>query len=390
MLITDQKDLETFCNTLKGSEFITVDTEFLREKTYYPKLCLLQVGAPDGTAKAIDPIEGDLDLTPLYDLLFDETILKVFHAARQDMEIFFNMTERLPTPVFDTQIAAMVCGYGDSIGYENLVRNITGKGLDKSVQFTNWANRPLSDKQINYALGDVTYLVEVYRHLAKELEKRGRTEWVFQEEDILMDVNTYTNVHDEAWQCVKIKSPKPKSLAMLKALAAWREKRAQTKDLPRSWVMRDDTLADMAAQMPKDKKHLKKIRNMPAELVESRHGDALLGIIKDVEKSDPKSWPEPKKRKSLPPQISATVDILRMLLKVESAQNGVATKLIASTDDLEKIAMEGQTDVPAMKGWRYEIFGQYALKTVKGELALGLKGTKVVKYLVNEQTNIQD
>ena len=257
MLITDQKALKGFCASLKSETFITVDTEFLREKTYYPKLCLIQIGAADGRAAAIDPLSDDIDLAPVYDLLFDEKILKIFHAARQDLEIFFNQTGKVVYPFFDTQIAAMVCGYGDSIGYENLVRNITGGQIDKSSQYTNWSNRPLSDKQVNYALGDVTHLVKVYEHLAEQLEKRGRTSWVFEEEAVLEDPATYDVDLNEMWRKIKVKSPKPQTLAVLRELAAWREARAQRKDLPKNWVMKDDTLADMAAQAPRDAKALK-------------------------------------------------------------------------------------------------------------------------------------
>ncbi|MEZ5814818.1 MAG: ribonuclease D [Alphaproteobacteria bacterium] len=390
MLITEQKALKDFCASLLNEEFITVDTEFLREKTYYPKLCLIQVGAPDGRAMAIDPVEGALDLRPLFALLFDENILKVFHAARQDLEIFYNLTGKVVAPLFDTQIAAMVCGYGDSVGYENLVRNITGKGLDKSVQFTNWMNRPLSEKQINYALGDVTYLVDVYKHLSKALEKRGRTEWVFQEEEILMDPQTYANDPYEAWKRVKIKSPKPKTLAVLQELAAWREKRAQDKDLPKGWVMRDDTLADMAAQMPRNAAQLKKIRNMPGDMADSHHGKKLLELIKKAADSDSGGWPQPVKKKPTPPHIGAVMDILRMLLKVQCAEHGVATKLLISTEDLEALAMDDNADIPALKGWRYEVFGRDALAVKKGALAVGLKDSKIVKYKVNAETEFQD
>ena len=390
MLITEQTHLEEFCAPLKTCDFITVDTEFLREKTYYPKLCLIQIGNPNGEAAAIDPLAHGLDLSPVYDLLSDEKILKVFHAGRQDLEIFFNLTGKVVAPLFDTQIAAMVCGYGDSVGYENLVRNITGNSLDKSVQYTDWSNRPLSEKQIDYALGDVTWLVEVYEKLAAELEKRGRTAWVFQEEEILADPATYANDPYEAWQRVKVKSPKPKTLAVLREIAAWRERRAQEKDLPKSWVMRDETLADMAAQMPKDVKHLKKIRNMPSDLAESRHGKMLLDLINVAINSNPKNWPQPKKKKPVPPSVSATVDILRMLLKIQAAQHDVATKLLSSTEDLEAIAMDDDADVPALKGWRFEVFGREALAVKKGALAVGLKGSKIVKYKVDAQTDLWD
>lgn len=390
MLITEQKALESFCDTLKTQEFITVDTEFLREKTYYPLLCLIQIGDPQGNAKAIDPIDTELDLTPLYNLLFDKGILKIFHAARQDLEIFFNLTGKVVQPIFDTQIAAMVCGYGDSVGYENLVRNITGNSLDKSVQYTNWANRPLSERQIDYALGDVTYLVEVYQKLSEELEKRGRTSWVYQEEEILNDPSTYENDPFEAWKRVKVKSPKAKTLAVLRELAAWREKRAQAKDLPRSWVLRDDTLADMAAQTPQTKAQLKKIRNMPPELAENHHGKTLLELVEKALNSDSKTWPQPKKKTPIPPHVASTIDILRMLLKVQCAQHEVATKLLISTDELGLLALSNDADIPALKGWRYEIFGRHALALKKGELAVGLKGNKIEKFKVTQDTDTRD
>ncbi|MEM7650868.1 MAG: ribonuclease D [Pseudomonadota bacterium] len=389
MLITEQSALEAFCDTLKSCEFITIDTEFLREKTYYPKLCLIQVGDPKKNAKAIDVIDGDLDLTPLYNLLFDKSILKVMHSGRQDMEIFYNLTGKVVEPLFDTQIAAMVCGYGDSIGYDNLIRNVTGQGIDKSTQFTNWAHRPLSEKQINYALGDVTHLVDAYLHLRKELDKRGRTEWVFQEEEILNDPATYENDPFEAWKRVKIKSPKPKTLAVLRALAAWREQRAQDKNLPKNWVMRDDTLADMAGQMPRDVKGLKKIRNMPQEVAKGRHGQRLLEIIEETLKGNPDDWPQPKKRRPPPPTVAATIDILRMLLKVQCADHGVATKLLISTEELEELAVNDKADIPALKGWRYDVFGKDALAVKNGSLAVGLKHGKIVKYKVNKNTDIE-
>ena len=390
MLITDQTELEEFCAGLLGCPFITVDTEFLREKTYYPKLCLVQVGDPNGNAAAIDVLADGIDLEPLYTLLFDPNILKVFHAARQDLEIFYNLTEKVVAPLFDTQIAAMVCGYGDSIGYENLVRSVTEHSIDKSVQFTNWTNRPLSDRQINYALGDVTHLVDVYEHLHAELEKRGRTSWVFEEEKVLANPATYENDPYEAWKRVKIKSPKSKNLAVLREVAAWREKRAQKKDLPKSWVLRDDTLANIAVQLPKDNAQLKKIRNMPSELADSHHGEKLLKLVEDALGSNPEDWPKPKKRKSIPPHVNSTIDILRMLLKVQCSEHGVATKLLISTEDLEKLAMKDDADIPALKGWRFEIFGKDALALKKGALAVGLKGNKIVKYAVDGSTGVRD
>lgn len=380
MLITDQTTLEEFCASVSASDFLTVDTEFLREKTYYPKLCLVQIGDPNGNAAAIDPLADGIDLSPVFELLFNKNILKIFHAARQDLEIFYNLTGKVVHPFFDTQIAAMVCGYGDSIGYESLVRNITGGSLDKSSQYTNWSNRPLSDKQIHYALGDVTYLVDIYQHLSKELDQHGRTEWVFEEEAILEDPTTYELDPFEMWRKVKVKSPKPKVLAILQALAAWREKRAQHKNLPRSWVLRDETLADMAAQAPQDEKALKKIRNFPADLANHKIGQEVLETIKTVLDSDAKHWPRVEKRKPPSAEVAAKMEILRMLLKLQSAEHGVAGKLIAQTQDLEVLAQEAENaDISALSGWRRKVFGEEALAMIAGKLAIGLQDGKITK-----------
>ncbi len=388
MLITKQKDLDKFLASLHDCNFVTVDTEFLREKTYYPKLCLIQIGDPDQNAVAIDPLEGNLDMSGVYDLMRNQEILKIFHASRQDLEIFYNLMGEVPTPLFDTQIAAMVCGYGDSVGYENLVRNITGNDLDKSVQFTNWAHRPLSDKQLNYALGDVTHLVKIYEKLADQLEERGRTNWVYEEEEVLLNPETYQNNPEKSWERIKLKTPKPKTLAVLKALAAWREETAQKRDIPRPWVMRDDTLVDMAAQAPTDINNLKKIRNMSSDMAEGKVGKTILPIIKAALASDPKTWPSKARKKPLPPSTSATMDILKMLLKIECVQHGVAAKLVASNDDLEAIAGSDSLDVKALKGWRYEVFGKDALALKAGELSIGLKDGKITKYKVHGDSDL--
>lgn len=378
-IIKTSKALAEYCKTLISHDFITVDTEFLREKTYYPTLCLIQVGTPDKKAVAIDPLAEGIDLRPLFEVLFNEDILKIFHAARQDLEIIYNLTGKVVTPFFDTQIAAMVCGYGESIGYLNLVKSVTGKQLDKSSQFTDWSRRPLSDKQIDYALADVTHLVDVYKNLDRELEKRGRTSWVFQEEETLADPATYENKPEDMWTRIKVRSPKPKMLALLKALAAWREQRAQDKNIPKFWVMRDETLADMAAQAPKTPEALGKIRNMPKGIANGNMGKVLTDIIKDVEAQKASSYPVPEQTKRLSPKQSACVDILKMLLKINAAQADVAPKLIASKEDLESLAIEEKPDIPAMKGWRYEIFGEDALHLKNGALAITFKNGRIVK-----------
>ena len=392
MLITQQDELERFCSSLKDKDFITIDTEFLREKTYYPKLCLVQICGPDASeSAAIDPIENpELDLEPLFDLLFDTNILKVFHAGRQDLEIFYNMTGKVVEPFFDTQIAAMVCGYGDSIGYEGLIKKTTGGQIDKSSQFTDWSKRPLTERQLNYALGDVTHLVGAYEILAADLEKRGRTSWVFEEEEILSNPETYESAPYETYKRIKIRSPKPKMLAILRELAAWRETRAQDKDIPKNWVMKDDTLADIAAHAPKNKKQLARTRGLSEDYANGHVGQTILEIIEQVVGADPSSWPKVKKKLGMPPEASAKVDALKMLLKIQASENEVAAKLIASKDDIDQIALNGTPDIPAMKGWRYEVFGQYALDLKRGKLAIGVRGSKTVKFKVQDNTETYD
>jgi ribonuclease D len=385
MIIQTQAELTAFCKELAACPYIMVDTEFLREKTYYPKLCLIQLGTPEGKAAAVDPLIEGIDLQPVFDLLLEPKILKVIHAGRQDLEIFYNLTGKVVTPFFDTQIAAMVCGYGDSVGYESLVRNITGAQLDKSVQFTNWSLRPLTKRQLDYALGDVIYLAQIYRHLKAELDKQGRTSWVFQEEEFLADPATYENHPEEAWQRIKLKSPKPKMLVVLRELAAWRETQAQHKDLPRPWIMRDETLADMAAQAPRDAASLAKIRGVSEDMAKGNTGKVLLDLIGKALDSDKATWPKPEKKDALPAVAQSTLDILKMLLKIQSTEHGVAAKLIADKDELEDLAMNNDPNNPVLKGWRFEVFGRDALEIKNGRLAIGLKGSKIAKYKVSKE-----
>lgn len=390
MIITKQAELDKICKDFSKYPFITLDTEFLREKTYYPKLCLIQMSDPEGNAVAIDPLEGSLKLDYFFELLSNKNVLKVLHAARQDLEIFYNLTGKVVEPFYDTQIAAMVCGYGDSIGYDSLVRNITHHTLDKSVQFTDWSKRPLSKKQLEYALGDVIYLVDVYLHLSQYLEDRNRTSWLYQEEEILADPKTYENDPYNAWEKVKIKSPKPKTLSVLKEIAAWREKKAQDQNIPKTWVLRDDTLADMASQMPKDVSALKKIRNMPKDLAQGSVGQELLCRIEKGLKASHKEKLTPKKRKIHPAHIGASIDVLKMLLKIQCAEHEVAPKLVASAQDIETLALGENEDIPALKGWRFEIFGRYAQALKNGELAIGLKGSKISKFHTSSKSNLYE
>lgn len=382
-VITTSEELLSFCKALAHEKFITVDTEFLREKTYYPKLCLVQVSGPNKDARAIDPLADGIDLSPLHDLLQNPMVLKVFHSGRQDLEIFYNLTGHVVTPFFDTQIAAMVCGYGDSIGYENLVRHITGGSIDKSSQYTDWSLRPLSDKQVSYALGDVTHLCDVYLHLKEELEKRGRTDWVAQEKAVLSSPETYANDPSKAWERVKIRSPKSRALAILRELAAWREQQAQKRNLPKTWIMKDDTLADIAGQAPKNAKQLAKIRNLSKDTAEGHVGRQILRIIADVLDTPPDTWPSVPKKKQISQTTAAMIDILKMLLKIQAAEHEVAPKIIACAHDLEAIALSDNADTPALNGWRKEIFGDDAVALKNGRLAIGMKGGKITKFHID-------
>ncbi len=382
-ILTTSQDIADFCDRLSNCEFITVDTEFLRERTYYPKLCLVQISGPDKDAKAIDPLIDGIDLLPLFDLLQNKNIMKVFHSGRQDLEIFYNLTGCVPTPVFDTQIAAMVCGYGDSIGYEKLVKSVTGGKIDKSSQFTDWSARPLSDKQLTYALGDVTHLCDAYLHLRDILDKRGRTEWVMQEDKVLSNPSTYENDPYNAWKRIKIRSPKAKDLVILREIAALREQYAQKRNIPKTWVIKDEVLANIASQAPRDKKQLSRIRNIPKDAAEGKLGEQILKSIDKALSSPQADWPIPKEKKHLCPSESAVVDILKMLLKIISTEHEVATKIIASSSDLEDIALNDNADVPALKGWRKEIFGNDAIAIKHGRLAIGLKDGKITKFPID-------
>ncbi len=381
-IITDSDELAAFCKELAQEEFITIDTEFLREKTYYPKLCLIQLSSPDKTACAVDPLAKGIDISPLFDLLQNKAVLKVFHAARQDLEIFYNLMGCVATPIFDTQVAAMACGYGDSISYEKLVNNIASIQIDKSSQFTDWSIRPLSNKQVKYALGDVTHLCDVYKNLHTKLKKKDRCSWVIMEEEILNNPDTYKNDPYKAWERIKIRSPRSRSLAVLRELAALREQQAQKRNIPKNWVIRDDTLADMANQVPHDKKQLMKIRNISKDVVDGRFGDLILKAIEAALTSPKETWPVPQKKTALSPNVIITIDILKMLLKIESTEHGVAAKIIASSEDIKAIALDDNALVPALKGWRREIFGEDALAVKHGLLAIAVKDGKITKIPV--------
>jgi ribonuclease D len=376
--ITKTEDLADFCGRAAQHPYVTVDTEFLRERTYYARLCLVQMAMPgdDGEAVLVDPLAEGIDLQPLYDLMADPGVVKVFHAARQDVEIFFIDGKVIPTPLFDTQVAAMVCGFGEQVGYETLVRKIAKQGLDKTSRFTDWSRRPLTDAQQKYALADVTHLRVIYEFLANELEASGRTKWLVEEMGVLNAPETYVVKPVEAWKRVKTRTNSPKFLAMVKELAEFRERHAQMKNVPRNRIFKDDALLELASTKPKTAKDLGRSRLL---LREARRGDIAEGILAAVDKAlkmDPKAMPRVKTTKDTAPVNPALADMLRVLLKAKAENLGVAQKLIATAADLDAIAA-GQRDGLALKGWRRDAFGEDALRLCEGKLGLAVKGDKV-------------
>ncbi len=370
-LITDTSALADFCESLKSAAFITVDTEFMRETTYWAKLCLVQVGGPND-ARCIDPLAPGIDLSPLYTLLANPEVLKVFHAGRQDLEIFYTATGSVPTPVFDTQIAAMVCGFGDQVGYETLVSKLTGGRLDKSQRFTDWARRPLTDRQVEYALGDVTHLRTVYTKLVKKLEQTGRKSWLDEEDAVLASPDTYKVDPREIWRRIRVRTRAPQLLAVLRELAEWRELTAQSLDMPRQRVAKDDALLELAASLPKTVDDIKRSR-IAKPLASGKYVDGVLeAIIKGLAVPD-SECPRLDGISGRDDQApKALVELLKLLLKTKAETHDVAQKLIASSDDVEAIAQSDSADVPALHGWRRELFGNDALKLKHGGLAIGL------------------
>ena len=377
--LTTTSELAVFCAEAKSHPYITIDTEFLRERTYYSKLCLLQLAMPgpdDETAVLVDPLAENLSLEPLYDLFRDTSVVKVFHAARQDLEIFFVDAGVFPDPLFDTQVAAMVCGFGEQVGYETLVRRIAKKSLDKSSRFTDWSRRPLTDAQKTYALADVTHLRLIYEHLAAMLETSGRARWVQEELRILTDPATYTIEPAEAWHRVKTRNTSPKFLAVVRELAKFREEYAQTRNIPRSRVYKDDAMVELASTKPTNISDLGRSRLL---LREARKGELAEGILTAVQAGldcphDLLPKPIASIEKS---QINpALVDLLRVLLKSKTEDSGVAAKLIASSADLDAIAT-GHSNVPAMTGWRREVFGEDALRLYDGKIGLAVAGKNI-------------
>ncbi|MEJ2624174.1 MAG: ribonuclease D [Pseudolabrys sp.] len=375
-LITTTEELREVCARMAAHPFVTVDTEFLRETTYYPLLCVAQV-ATDDEAVVIDALAEGIDLTPFFELMAAENVGKVFHAARQDIEIVWNLAEKIPHPIFDTQVAAMVLGYGDSISYDQLVHRITGDTLDKSHRFTDWTRRPLSDAQITYALSDVTHLRQVYLKLDEDLQKRGRANWVSAEMEVLTSPDTYRMDPARAWERLKSRARKPKDLAVLMEVAAWREREAQTRDVPRSRVLKDETVADIATQAPTTIERLGHLRSLPKGFERSRWGNEIIDAVKRGLERDPKTLPRFERHRA-PPSAAATVELLKVLLRMTSERHGVAAKVIATVDELDRIAADDEADVAALKGWRRELFGDKALALKHGKLALAMEKGRVV------------
>ncbi|MCZ4366451.1 ribonuclease D [Sulfitobacter dubius] len=377
--ITTTADLAQFCEEAARHDYVTVDTEFLRERTYYSKLCLVQLAMPgtdDSNAVLVDPLAEGISLEPLYDLFRDTSVIKVFHAARQDLEIFYVDAKVFPEPLFDTQVAAMVCGFGEQVGYETLVRKIAHESLDKTSRFTDWSRRPLTDAQKTYALADVTHLRQIYEFLARKLEQTGRARWVAEELETLLSPDTYVTQPQDAWKRVKTRTNSPKFLAIVRELAAFREDYARTRNIPRNRVFKDDALVELASLKPSNGEELNRARLL---LREARKGEIAEGILKAVAAGvacKAADMPQPDRKRDKLQVNPALADLLRVLLKAKTESAGVAAKLIASASDLDMLSA-GERDVPALRGWRHEVFGADALLLCEGKIALAADGTDV-------------
>jgi len=375
-LIVDTPALAEFCARQAGTEFITVDTEFMRDRTYWPDLCLVQIAGPEEAA-AIDPLAPGIDLAPLFKLMADPAVLKVFHAARQDIEIFYKLMGAVPAPIFDTQVAAMVCGFGESASYETLAGKLAGARIDKSARFTDWAHRPLTERQTQYALSDVVPLRTVYEKLKSRLQRNDRAAWLEEEIKVLIDPATYTLDPRESWRRFKLRGGNRRTLALLRELAAWREIAAQQRNLPRNRVLRDEQVLEIAAHAPSTPADLARTRGLGKGFVDGRFGGEVLEVIRHALALPEGEHPEALPRRETPPGLGPLIDLLRVLLKLRCEEHGVAQKLVADAEDLELIAAEDQADVPALSGWRRELFGSDALDLKHGRLALTAAGSQI-------------
>ena len=376
-LISTTSDLAAACDRLAKHKVITVDTEFLRETTYYPLLCVVQMASAD-EAVVVDALAPGIDLKPLFDLMSNEAVLKVFHAARQDIEIVWHLSGTIPHPIFDTQVAAMVLGYGDSIAYDQLVDRVTGHRPDKTHRFTDWSRRPLSEEQLHYAVSDVTHLREVFAALDADLKKRDRSDWVSEEMEILTSPKTYDFHPERAWERLKTRVRKPRELAVLIEVAAWREQEAQSRDVPRSRVLKDDAVGDIATHAPTSLDKLGNLRSLPKGFERSKWGADIIAAVQRGLARDPATLPKLEKPRNNS-NGAATVELLKVLLRMTSERHGVASKVIATIDDLEQIAASDEAEVGALHGWRRELFGEAALKLKRGQLALAIDKGRVVR-----------
>lgn len=375
-VLTTSADVAALCERLSKTAYVTVDTEFMRESTYWAKLCLVQIAGPEESA-AIDPLAPNIDLTPLFELLANPDVLKVFHAARQDLEIFHHLTGEVPHPIFDSQVAAMVCGFGDSVAYDTLAARLADAQIDKSSRFTDWARRPLTERQIGYALADVIHLRPIYDKLSKMLEKNGRRHWLGEEMAILTDRATYEVQPEETWRRLKLRNPKPRMVAILREAAAWREREAQARDVPRNRIIRDEALLEIAAHPPKSREDLGRIRGFPKGIADGARGDAIIEAVAKGLALPKSELPVVPDRSQKPQGIGPLVELLKVLLRMKCEDHEVAQKLIANVSDLEQIAADDEANVAALKGWRRDVFGVDALRLKHGELALAATGRKV-------------
>ncbi|HEX7968694.1 MAG TPA: ribonuclease D [Stellaceae bacterium] len=375
-LIDTTDALAAFVRHQAQAGYVTVDTEFMRDKTYWPQLCLVQIAGPEEAA-AIDPLAPGIGLAPLFDLMADPDVLKVFHAARQDIEIFVNLAGAVPAPLFDTQVAAMVCGFGDAVSYETLAGRLAGAHIDKSSRFTDWSHRPLTERQLRYALTDVVPLRTVYEKLEARLEKSGRSSWLAEEMGTLTDPATYRQDPAEAWRRFKVRSNNRKLLALVRELAAWREAAAQQRNLPRNRMLRDEAVLEIAAHAPATVAELSRTRGLGKNFAEGRLGGEVLAAVARVLATPESEYPPPPPRHEPPPGLGPLVDLLRVLLKLRAEENDVAQKLVADTEDLELIAADDAAPVRALQGWRAELFGRDALDLKHGRLALTAAGKRI-------------
>ncbi|MGI6244374.1 MAG: ribonuclease D [Pseudochelatococcus sp.] len=375
-LIATTETLAAACARLARHPFVTVDTEFLRETTFFAKLCLIQMASPD-EALLIDPLAPDIDLAPFFSLMTDEAVIKVFHSARQDVEIIWQRGTVIPTPLFDTQVAAMVCGYGDSVSYEQLTNDLAHQRIDKSSRFTDWSQRPLDNQQLLYAESDVTHLRTIYTALSADLAKTGRSAWLDEEIGILTSPATYELKPEDAWQRLRGRVRKPRELAVLMEIAAWRENEARTRDVPRSRVMKDDGLIDIAVHAPRSAEALGRLRSIPNGFERSRAAADILAAVERGLARDPASLP-PQERPRGRNGGGAVLEMMKVLLKSVAETARVAPKILATVDDLEAIATDDDADVPALQGWRRALFGEQALKLKHGRLAIAIEGNRVI------------